>query len=275
MPPVSWHSGLQLRVVEGPGLDLVTDLGQPRLAVGRSRGAPGERAPGWVFLEDRSVSRQHAELVWDDDHNTYRLLHLSQTNLTWVNGDPVTDRRLQLGDRIKIGPVQLLLEKVPVKAPEKPPEPPPERPPSVEKPRPASIVIPPLKKDTLMLSVGDKSIALDGHFITIGRDNQQLEPTEEDPRVFDLLIELGDPDLHPNHLILKTLEGGGGFEVFRHPNVPPVLVQRTADGLHWEAWLIDQPAHLRAGDSVTLGSTTLRLARQEDAAPVGPRRVTL
>lgn len=112
MPPVSrdpWHSGLQLRVVDGPGLDGVTDLDQPRLAIGRSRGAPGERATGWVFLEDRSVSRQHAELVWDDD--AYRLVHLSQTNLTWVNGDPVTDRRLVVGDVIKIGPIGKCLER--------------------------------------------------------------------------------------------------------------------------------------------------------------------
>jgi len=267
---MSWHSGLQLRVVDGPGLDGVTDLGQPRLAIGRSRGGPGERAPGWVFLEDRSVSRQHAELVWDEDRGTYRLLHLSQTNLTWVNGD-----------RIKIGPVQLLLEIVaPVVVPLAPPPPPPPPPPplpvaaqpAVGRPT-VSLPIPSRgPKDGLMLEVGSKSIALDGQFITIGRDNEQLEPTEADPRVFDLLIELSDPDFRPNHLILTA--GEGCFEVLRNPQVPPVKVHRTADGLHWEAWLLDQPVTLRAGDSLVIGSLTLRLKPLEEL-PAGPRRVTL
>lgn len=301
---MSWHSGLQLRVVDGPGLDGITDLGQPRLAIGRSRGAPGERAPGWVFLEDRSVSRQHAELVWEEDLNAYRLLHLSQTNLTWVNGDPVTDRVLKVGDRVKIGPVQLLLEKTPVTAPPPPPaEPPapaPPPPPVPTVPRPATFTAPPPpsaarpapalplptaprapvplpasggpQREGLMLEVGSKSIALDAAFITIGRDNQQLEPSAEDPRVFDLLIEMSDPDFRPNHLILTAHERG--FEVLRNPQVPPVKVLRAVDGLHWEAWLLDQPALLKAGDSLVIGSSTLRLARITEGAP-GPRRVTL
>ncbi len=47
------------------------------------------------------VSRRHARIVPDEDG--HRVVDLGSTNGTWVNGRPVTSRRLAPGDRIELG----------------------------------------------------------------------------------------------------------------------------------------------------------------------------
>ena len=58
-----------------------------------------------VQLADESVSRLHAELVWEGD--SLVLVHKSQVNRTLVNGTAITDRitlsggeELQFADRV-------------------------------------------------------------------------------------------------------------------------------------------------------------------------------
>jgi len=47
------------------------------------------------------VSRRHARIVPDDDG--HKVVDLGSTNGTWVNGRPVTTRKLAPGDRIELG----------------------------------------------------------------------------------------------------------------------------------------------------------------------------
>jgi len=47
------------------------------------------------------VSRRHARIAADEEG--HRIVDLGSTNGTWVNGRPVTSRRLEPGDRIELG----------------------------------------------------------------------------------------------------------------------------------------------------------------------------
>jgi diguanylate cyclase (GGDEF)-like protein len=47
------------------------------------------------------VSRRHARIVPDEDG--HRVVDLGSTNGTWVNGRPITSRKLVAGDRIELG----------------------------------------------------------------------------------------------------------------------------------------------------------------------------
>lgn len=66
-----------------------------RAVVGRS-----ERCD--VQLPNVSVSRRHAELVFDDDGEC-TIRDLGSENGTWVNGEVTTERVIRTGDRLRIG----------------------------------------------------------------------------------------------------------------------------------------------------------------------------
>jgi hypothetical protein len=67
---------------------------QPELLVGRAQSCD-------VVLEDRSVSRRHARLVFRDA--TWVICDLDSTNGTFVNGVRVGRCQLRPGDRVLIG----------------------------------------------------------------------------------------------------------------------------------------------------------------------------
>jgi diguanylate cyclase (GGDEF)-like protein len=52
-------------------------------------------------IDQESVSRRHARIVWADRH--WHAIDLGSTNGTYVNDEAVTDRELRDGDQIKIG----------------------------------------------------------------------------------------------------------------------------------------------------------------------------
>jgi diguanylate cyclase (GGDEF)-like protein len=52
-------------------------------------------------LDQESVSRRHARIVWSDEH--WHAVDLGSTNGTYVNDEIVTDRVLRDGDQIKVG----------------------------------------------------------------------------------------------------------------------------------------------------------------------------
>lgn len=58
-----------------------------------------------VVLDDPGISRRHSEIrvTSDGPHLLSSLRDLHSTNGTYVNGDPVTSRRLADGDRITVG----------------------------------------------------------------------------------------------------------------------------------------------------------------------------
>ncbi len=278
---MSWHSGFQLKVVEGPDNGRLYHLRAPIIIIGRAR-PDDQESPGWVFLHDPAVSRQHGNLRWDDDNKHYVFLHRSGTNLSWLNGEPVTESPLKVGDVLKIGPIHLEVQVAdPATAPEPAPKaaPLPTEPATVEASKPAP--------KTLQLRVGfgfrleveagpgqGTTHELTGLFLAVGRNSTQPPPTEGDanPRQFDQLVELSDPSVKPNHLVLRWRETDKAYGLFRHPEASPVKVLRSQDGLEWEAWLVDQSAVLRQGDRLVLGSSILRLTFKEDK---GERKISL
>ncbi len=55
-----------------------------------------------LTLQAAEVSREHAEIIWDG--HQFQLLDRESRAGTFVNDDPVTERRLASGDRIRLGP---------------------------------------------------------------------------------------------------------------------------------------------------------------------------
>lgn len=94
--------GLQVRVCDGPDKGRTFPLDSREVTIGRSR-APGDRAPGWVLLNDPRISRIHADLIWSEPDKGYRLVHRSDTNPTEINGHPANDQVIRVGDIITVG----------------------------------------------------------------------------------------------------------------------------------------------------------------------------
>ena len=55
-----------------------------------------------LTLQAAEVSREHAEIIWDG--HQFQLFDRESRAGTFVNDDPVTERRLASGDRIRLGP---------------------------------------------------------------------------------------------------------------------------------------------------------------------------
>ncbi len=106
----NFSCGLQIRVCDGPDKGRTFPLDSREVTIGRARN-PGDRAPGWVLLNDVRISRIHADMVWSDQLQAYRLVHRSETNPTEINGQPVTDAILQVGDVIRVGESALDVQK--------------------------------------------------------------------------------------------------------------------------------------------------------------------
>ncbi len=95
--------GLQIRVSQGPDKGRTFPLDCAEITIGRSR-TPGDRAPGWVLLNDPQTSRIHADLQWNYEARQYLLIHRSDTNPTEVNGVRVNEAvALKIGDHIRLG----------------------------------------------------------------------------------------------------------------------------------------------------------------------------
>ncbi len=81
-----------------------TVLLQHGLTIGRN-----PRLAFFVLL-DPEVSSLHARIVRDGGPPI--LIDANSTNGTFVNGERITDRPLQAGDRVRFGDVQLLVETI-------------------------------------------------------------------------------------------------------------------------------------------------------------------
>jgi serine/threonine-protein kinase len=96
-------SGMSLHVVAG------ADNGVRFLLAGREiligRGEPGQISTlEQLVLHDPSVSREQATLKWDETKRQYVLSnHPEATNRTLLNGRPVTQQAIGLGDTIRAG----------------------------------------------------------------------------------------------------------------------------------------------------------------------------
>lgn len=99
----------QLRVLSGPGAGTITPLKRPHYKLGRAH-QKVEDPSEWIFLEDSTVSRLHAEIVWAEEHQSFQLFHRSQTNPTMVNQQSVDKLLLSLDDELRLGMVAMKFE---------------------------------------------------------------------------------------------------------------------------------------------------------------------
>jgi pSer/pThr/pTyr-binding forkhead associated (FHA) protein len=75
-------------------------LGQPVTTIGRSSASN-------LVVDDEMASREHARVVSSGDVHT--LYDLGSANGTFVNGQQVTQRILQVGDQITVGSTTLVV----------------------------------------------------------------------------------------------------------------------------------------------------------------------
>lgn len=87
---------LSIKLPENKG-EITHMLAGERITIGR-------RPDNTIQIVDRTVSGHHAELIATNGH--YRLHDLGSTNLTCVDGQPVTDYHLHLGCKVSFGTVE-------------------------------------------------------------------------------------------------------------------------------------------------------------------------
>ena len=93
-----------LRVVRGPQIETVFKLGTDEVCVGRSPHCD-------IFLNDMTVSREHASIV--PDGKSYRISDSNSNNGVWINNKNVDSSLLHDGDIIQIGVFCLLYQESP------------------------------------------------------------------------------------------------------------------------------------------------------------------
>ncbi len=73
-------------------------LGAPQISIGRG-------PDNMVVLQHPQVSAHHAQFI--QNQGTYNIVDMGSTNHVYVNGQRVTNQRLNVGDEIRIGPYKL------------------------------------------------------------------------------------------------------------------------------------------------------------------------
>lgn len=264
---MSWNSGLQVRAVSGPEEGNIVHLNSRRMTIGRRRNQEAA-AEGWVLVSDRAISRQHAELLWNDQKEGFELRHLSKTNFTWLDDEPVEGGTfIRAGQKIRLGETELVLEaatELPEQALPTPIDIPDQATTKLTEVAPKAISFKGDKNPLLVAVSGPiqgLQASLDGLYIALGHGNLQADALTGDPKAakFDQLVELPDPTIVPNHLLLKWDALKNGFAAWKNPAAPKVVVSRVADGCTWVTEIADQSAVLRVGDTLVLGQTTVRL----------------
>jgi hypothetical protein len=91
--------GVCLVMVQGNNVGRTYPLLLGRITLGRRRDSD-------IFLEDVTVSRQHAALV-RDSNGRFVLYDEGSKNGTFVNGEPISERVLEDGDSIRMGQIVL------------------------------------------------------------------------------------------------------------------------------------------------------------------------
>jgi pSer/pThr/pTyr-binding forkhead associated (FHA) protein len=92
-----------LTVTEGSASHSFMPLDQPLTTIGRS-------SSNRLVVDDEMASREHARIV--SSGSVHTLYDLGSANGTLVNGQPVTQRVLQIGDRITVGSVTLTARQI-------------------------------------------------------------------------------------------------------------------------------------------------------------------
>ncbi|MDQ7824571.1 MAG: FHA domain-containing protein [Candidatus Eremiobacteraeota bacterium] len=93
-----------LEVLKGRERGQTFRLTADMITVGR-RLAVKEKKHNWILLDEPSLSRIHAQLLWDDTVRSYLIVHKSSVKPTIVNGREIKQAVLSHQDRIQMGEV--------------------------------------------------------------------------------------------------------------------------------------------------------------------------
>jgi pSer/pThr/pTyr-binding forkhead associated (FHA) protein len=105
------YSGFKLRILHGSRVGAYK-LAQRDYSIGRAVSG-GSQEAGRILLDDATVSRLHAELIWDPKTKAFSLVHKSTTNATLIDGVGLKldrPKKLRVGDQFQMGLVILTLE---------------------------------------------------------------------------------------------------------------------------------------------------------------------
>lgn len=298
---MKWSCGYQLRVRSGPGRGNTFVVDAPVVKIGRAI-RPGERVPGWIRLNDDTVSRLHCELFWQEDRQGFRLLHRSTTNSTYLNGEIVEDAEIFDGDVLECGATSLEIQRADLRwskaddksvkewATEHQPNPlAPEldtKKIEVSRQIPGATV-PVVQPSNRKFSVGPQKshvmttddgteYPLKGVKVRFGCSSLAPEPeppegeeaSEKRPRVrFDTEYSFDDQDFSFYNLILMYDEIVQSYKAARvGPGAQVVRVFRKQSGLIWQSELpegVELP--LLEGDHILLGDLILNYTSKENA----------
>ena len=289
MSSTLWSCGYQIRVTEGANKGQTFPLDAEEVTAGQAR-HPADRAPGWILLSDPKVSRIHFDLRWVEKRSAFMLIHRSETNPTFVNGQalvlpppvdpkkkkdkkapepPPSEVELRSGDVIRLGDTVLDVLRADFRYGGDDP---------TNRARPKSL--------SLGLSPADKGVETkptSGFVLDVDRGvdrGQRFELTGDDlilsgphfsdsPVTAEILgvqeVQLNDPKIPPRFLRLEWRARDGGFSMWRldSPSTA-VRVARVSDGVLWTTSLPDGIALVRDGDRILLGDTQLVLNIPQD-----------
>lgn len=286
---MKWSCGFQLRVRSGPSRGLTYVVDSPVLKMGRAI-RPGERMPGWIKVNDDTVSRLHCELFWQDDRQCFRLLHRSATNSTYVNGEAVEDAEVFDGDIIEVGATHIEIQKAdlrwskattssieewgnhPSVAAVPAPVPVDMEPETTVMQKIPGATVPVYRPSNRKLSIGPQvaycfstdegnDYKLEGAKVRIGSATEPDLPTQggQPKLIFDTEHELNLEGLSYYNLLLRYDEIVQNYKIARiGPKPLPVRVFRKQSGLIWQTELpegVELP--LMEEDRVQLGDLLL------------------
>lgn len=300
---MAWSCGLQFRMRTGPDRGSTHPIDSPVMKIGRAR-QPGERMVGWIKVPDDTVSRLHCELFWQEDRQSFRLLHRSTTNSTYVNGEGVEDAELFDGDLLEVGSISMELQKADLRwsrADDKAIKDWPERqhegaggmPLTLPKTQgaaepvriPGATVAPVASSGAggLKIAMGPKephrfvthdgqAFALKENRIRFGsevdpEDDPDANPPKKKPH-FDVHYVLDGADYSFYNLILRYDELYQGYKAVRiGPRAQEISISRSQSGLVWRSSFPEGvEVELVAGDLLLLGNIELTYQKVEAEA---------
>ncbi|MBN9413969.1 hypothetical protein ABS71_01715 [bacterium SCN 62-11] len=258
----SFQCGLLFYVREGPDRGRTFALEHRELTLGRARTA-GDRAPGWVLLNDPAVGRIHAEMAWDDSVKAYHLVWRSETPVL-VNGTEITDKVIRVGDQIKLGSTTIdLMTAAAVAAANAETQ-------KIKIPSPSEVKAKPVivLNRTLEILSGAESgevLPLRGNKIQVGGPETSGVP--EDRTWWDQDVILQDKGFPYRCMSWSWVEAERGYQVsMLRPVEVSISFERSSDGMDWMSEMPSgQGAFVvcRDGDRIIVGKTALQLRISE------------
>lgn len=255
----SFQCGLLFFVREGPDRGRSFSLEHRELTLGRARTA-GDRAPGWVLLNDPAVGRIHAEMAWDDSVKAFHLASRTESPVL-VNGNPVNDKIIRVGDQIKLGSTTIDLVTAAVIAAANA-ETQKIKLPSAADVRAKAAIVLVRNLEVLSGECMGETIPLRGTKVQLGGPETPGVPSDRTWWDQDVVIE--DPALPYRCMSWNWVEQERAYQVaLLRPLEVSVSFERRSDGVDW---MSDMPAGqgayvvCRNGDRVIVGKTALLLS---------------